>query len=197
MKRVDQGGFTLIEAVIGLGLLIVILSAAMSLVVQNSKVNTGQQMRVDIQSTARNCLDLVVMSLRSAGWDPRNVGVPSMTISGTTSNTVEVFADIDSDGDTDGTGEDVTIRFNNGQIEWKRLASAATYDTLGVNITNDSNGDGTAEPMFTVDSSSNPSWITAQITARSPVPDPQTGQYLRYTVSSEVILRKTIWAALP
>jgi len=46
--------------------------------------------------------------------------------------------------------------------------------------------------MFVADSMTNPTKITVRITARSPVPDPRSGQYIRYTVSSEIVLRKNL-----
>jgi hypothetical protein len=38
----------------------------------------------------------------------------------------------------------------------------------------------------------NPTRITVTITAESPVPDPRSGQKIRYTVSSDVVLRKAL-----
>jgi hypothetical protein len=46
--------------------------------------------------------------------------------------------------------------------------------------------------MFLPDTTPTPSRITVQVTAESPVPDPVTGQPIRYTVSSDVVLREQL-----
>ena len=104
-----------------------------------------------------------------------------------------MFADLNEDGDTNDAGEDVTIRWTSDRIEWRQSSDTTQpYVILADSISNDADGDGTAETMFVADSMSNPTRITVRITARSPVPDPRTGQYIRYTVSSEVVLRKKV-----
>ena len=50
---------------------------------------------------------------------------------------------------------------------------------------------GTIEPMF-IPNSASPTRVTVQITARSPDPDPTSGEFIRYTVSSDVELRKEL-----
>ena len=108
-------------------------------------------------------------------------------------NYIEVFADLNEDGDTNDANEDITIRWATDKIEWRTTSDTTQpYVTLADSISNDADGDGTPETMFVADSMSNPTRITVRITARSPVPDPRSGQYIRYTVSSEVVLRKKL-----
>ena len=56
----------------------------------------------------------------------------------------------------------------------------------------DLDGDGTVEPMFVPDSATNPRRISIRITARSPVPNPMSGEFIRFTVASDVVLRKSL-----
>ena len=63
---------------------------------------------------------------------------------------------------------------------------------LADTITNDADGDGVAETMFVPDATTHPTRIMVRITARSPAPDPRSGRYIRYTVSSDVVLRKAL-----
>ena len=67
----------------------------------------------------------------------------------------------------------------------------SAFEILADNISNDANGDGTIEPMFVLDAIP-PTRITVQITAQSPVVDPNTRDFIRYTVSSDVVLRKEL-----
>ncbi len=77
------------------------------------------------------------------------------------------------------------------QLVWRR-SPTDPYIVLARDITNDSDGDGIAEPMFVPDSAVDPTRITVRITARSPVPDPRSGGFVRYTVSTDVVLRSSL-----
>jgi prepilin-type N-terminal cleavage/methylation domain-containing protein len=191
-----EDGFSLVELLVSLALLSMVLGGVAGLLVQNSRINRAEQMSAEVQSTARNCLSMIVQVLRSAGWDPRNVGFAAVGLdpSPTNSNNyIEVLADLNEDGDTNDDGEDVTIRWTSERIEWRTTSDTSQpYVILADSISNDSDGDGAAETMFAADSMTNPTRITVRITARSPVPDPRSGQYIRYTVSSEVVLRKKV-----
>ena len=192
-ERADAG-FSLIELLVSLALLSMVLGGLAGLLVQNSQINRAEQMSAEVQSNARNCLSMIVQALRTAGWDPRNAGFAAVALDPSPSNTanyIEVFADLNEDGDRSDAGEDVTIRWNVDRIEWRTDPSQA-YVILADSISNDADGDGTAETMFVADSATHPTRVTVRITARSPVPDPRSGQYIRYTVWSEVILRKEV-----
>jgi Tfp pilus assembly protein PilW len=173
--------------------LLLVMSGLASLLIQNSKINKQQQMTVEAQANARNTLSMIVQKLRSAGWDPGNQGINTVTLDanlGDNISEIEVFADFDGDGLTDQNNEQILIRHVNNQVVWRPESSAA-FMVLSDNISNDANGDGTIEPMF-VNDAVPPTRITVQITAQSPVPDPVSGQFIRYTVSSDVVLRKDL-----
>ena len=190
----SETGFSLVELTVSLGLLSMVLGGIAGLMVQNSQINRAEQMSAEVQSNARTCLSMIVQALRTAGWDPRNVGFAAVALDPsptTTNNYIEAFADLNEDGDTNDAGEDLIIRWAVDRIEW-RTDPSQPYVTLADSISNDADGDGTAETMFVADSMIHPTRITVRITARSPVPDPRSGQYIRYSVSSEVVLRKAV-----
>jgi len=191
-----EGGFTLVEVLVSLTLLSMVLGGIAALMVQNSQINRAEQMSAEVQSNARNCLTMIVQVLRTAGWDPKNAGFAAVGLDPSPTNStnyIEVFADLNEDGDTNDANEDVTIRWATDTIEWRTTSDTTQpYVTLADSISNDADDDGTPETMFVADSMSNPTRITVRITARSPVPDPRSGQYIRYTVSSEVVLRKKL-----
>ncbi len=191
-----DGGFTLVELLVSLALLSMVLGGTAAMMVQNSQINRAEQMSAEVQSNARNCLSMIVQVLRTAGWDPRNAGFAAVGLDPSPTNStnyIEVFADLNEDGDTNDANEDVTIRWATDKIEWRTTSDTTQpYVTLADSISNDADADGAPETMFVADSMTNPTKITVRITARSPVPDPRSGQYIRYTVSSEVVLRKKL-----
>lgn len=196
MKRHGQSGFTLIEMLVSLTVLLLASGGLAGLLVQNSRLNRSQQISTEVQGNARNCLELVVARLRSAGWDPMNAGIATVATDpnlGDSVSQIEIFADLDEDGLTTSVNEQMTIRHTGLQVQWRRTGDPDdVFEILATNISNDADGDGTIEPMFQPDDPSNPTRVTVQITAESPLPDPTTGQVVRYTVRSDVTLRKSL-----
>jgi len=190
----SERGFSLVELMISTAIMLVAMAGIAGLLVQNSQVARGEQMSAQVQASARSCLGMIVQVVRSAGWDPTNDGFPALTLDAaptTTSNFIEVFADLNEDGDKDDADEAVLIRWNGTRIEWRK-SSTGPFVILADFIDNDADGDGTPETMFVPNSMTAPTSVTIRITARSPVVDPQTGNFIRYTVSSEVTLRDAI-----
>lgn len=194
MMAHGQRGFSLIEMMISMTLLMVVMSGLAGLLIHNARLNRSEQLAIETQANARGCLSIVVQTLRSAGWDPALSGSPTVTTDPDLTDSVsqiEVFADLDADGDNDSDGEQVLIRHTNGQVEWRRTGTAA-FTILALNISNDADGDGTVEPMFVPSAATDPESVRVQVTARSPIRDPQTGQFVRFTVTSDVVLRKSL-----
>lgn len=191
-----EGGFSLLEMLVSLAIFSMAMGGLAGLLVQNSRINRANQMSAEVQSTARNCLSMIVQVLRTAGWDPRNAGFPPVVVDPSptgTANYIETLADLNEDGDTSDAGEDVTIRWVGTRVEWRTSSDTSQpFVILADTISNDSDGDGVAETMFVPDATPNPTSVIVRITAQSPAPDPRSGQYIRYTVSSEVVLRKTL-----
>ncbi len=191
-----DAGFGLIEILVSLAILSLALGGLAGLLIQNSQMNRAGQMSAEVQATARNCLSMIVQVLRTAGWDPLNAGFAPVVLDPSPSNTanyIEALADLNEDGDTDDADEDVLIRWAGNRVEWRKTSDTGQpFVILADTISNDSDGDGIAETMFVPDSTSSPTRVTVRITAQSPSPDPRSGLYIRYTVSSEVVLRKTL-----
>ena len=104
----------------------------------------------------------------------------------------EAFAATAADATT-ADGEQVLVRHVNNQVVWRTTNDPNDpFVIVSDNISNDADGDGTIEPMFTPDSVTTPTQVTVQITAQSPVIDPVSQDFIRYTVSSDVVLRKDL-----
>ena len=195
--RRGQEGFSLLEMLVSITVLLLAMAGLSSLLIQNARVNKSQQMTVEVQANARNCLSMIVQRLRSAGWDPLNQGTFSPVILdqdlADNVDELEVFADLDMDGLTDSDDEQVLIRHVGNQVVWRRTNDVNDpFIVLAANITNDADGDGVSEPMFVPDLTPDPTRIRVTITAQSPAPDPTSGEFIRYTVSSDVTLRKAL-----
>jgi type II secretory pathway pseudopilin PulG len=192
MNTRRSSGFSIVEMLVSIVVLLLAMAGLAGLLIKNARVNKIEQMTVEAQANARNCLSMVVQKLRSAGWDPLNFGINVVALDPDTTDPIsqiEVFADINpEDGATSGVGEQVLIRHNGDRVEWRQTPTSA-FETLAINISNDADGDGTPEPMFVPDSTTNPTRITVTITAQSPVPDARTGDFVRYTVTADVLLR--------
>ncbi len=186
-----QAGFSLIELLVSLAILLLSLSALATLLIQNARTNRAQQLTLATQAAARNSLSVLVPVLRTAGWDPRNAGLPAVSLDTSGDGAwIEVFADLNEDGDVSDADEDVFIRFQGNKLEWRKTGDVSQpFVTLAEDISNDEDGNGTPEPMFVPDSLVHPTKIAVRITARSPVLDPGTGQYIRYTATTDVLLR--------
>jgi prepilin-type N-terminal cleavage/methylation domain-containing protein len=197
-RRSPEGedGFSLLEILVSLAILAMAMGGLAGLLIQNSQINRASQMRAEVQSTARNCLSMIVQVLRTSGWDPRNAGFPPVVLDPSptgTANYIETLADLNEDGDTDDADEDVLIRWVGNRIEWRKTSDTTQpFVILADTISNDSDGDGVAETMFVPNATPNPTRVIVRITAQSPAPDPRSGQYIRYTVSSEVVLRSAL-----
>jgi prepilin-type N-terminal cleavage/methylation domain-containing protein len=194
MRPRSEAGLTLVELLVSLAVFSIAVTAFASMVVGGAKLNKSQQMTISAQSNARNCVSLIEQALRTAGWDPRNAGFHGIVLQSPATaadNWIEVFADLDEDGATASDREDMTFRLNGTTLEWRTSASGS-FETLAPNITNDADGDGTPELMFTPDATPDPTRITVKVTARSAAPDPRTGHYIRATVATDVVLRGSL-----
>ena len=186
-------GFTLIEVLVSMTVVMLAMAGLAGMLIQSSTINRSEQLTSDVQANARNCLSMIVQKLRSAGWDPQDAGIPAVTLDPDLTDSVselEVFADLNGDGLTDGKEEQILIRHQNGQVEWRPTSNVADpFVVVAFGITNDEDGDGTPEPMFVPDSTINPTRITVQVTARSTTRDPGTKQFVTHTERSVVVLR--------
>lgn len=193
MQR-DARGFGLVEALVSLTVFVFVLSGLAGLMLHHARVNRSVQLVAEVQANARASLALIVQTLHSAGWDPSLAGVPTVVTDpdpGDDVSQIEVFADLDGDGATDKDGEQILIRHVADRVEWRR-APDAPFAVVAANVVNDADGDGTPEPMFVPFPALEPEVVRVQLTARSATVDPRTGEFVRYTVSSDVALRKNL-----
>ncbi len=190
----NEHGMGILEVLIATAILLSAMAAVGGMLLQSSRIGRSQQIAADMQADARSCLAMIVGKLRTAGWDPMSAGIQVVQLDtdlGDNISEIEMFADLDADGDTDGLNEQVLIRHIEDRVEWRRQASGS-FEILAVHVSNDSDGDGNPEPMFVPDSLTDPTRVVVQITTESAEPDPVTGTPMRFTVASEVVFRKKL-----
>jgi Tfp pilus assembly protein PilW len=185
-----------VELLVSLTVMTLVAGGLLTFLFHNARLSKTQRLTAEAQANARSCLTTVVQKLRSAGWDPMNAGIATVVLDPDTTDNIsqiEIFADLDMDGTTNGTLEQALIRHVNDRVEWRPTNSTGQpFEIVALHISNDADGDGTPEPMFVPDSTSDPKRITVTVTATSPSRDPVSNDFVRYTVSSEVVLRKAL-----
>lgn len=194
----DESGFSLAEFMICSLILLLVGAAAATLLAQVQRSGSYQTEVQSVLENTRVAIDTVGRIIRQAGNDPRGIGFPGVTIASATEARIRSdltgsaeasgFSDKgDPDGDTDDTGEDVTIRYN-----------AATNSVELIS------GGGSAQPIANYISGFQMQYMDAagaltnagadirkiriSITGATNLADPQTGQVFSLQVASDIQL---------
>ncbi len=179
-----ERGFTLIELLIAMAIALVVITSISSAFISQRKTYAVQEQITAMTQDARAALDMISREGKMAGYDPTGVGIVGIPYSATQ---LEVRADLNGDGDTSDTHEDITY----------------TYDSTDKQI--DRNTGGGAQPFaeniqsftfqyYDIDGNTTTTaadirQIDITITARTSKPDPDYGPnsgYRTYTLSSYV-----------
>jgi type II secretory pathway pseudopilin PulG len=192
-EKNHEAGFTLVELLICTFVLLLVTSAAFGIL---SEIQRTVSYQTEIQSVLNNtriAMQAIERYIRQAGNDPCAGGIQGITIVSATE--VQIRSDLagsaanpdkgDPDGDSDDSGENVTIRFNGVSHSIEIIPSGGPpqifagyisdlifqyYDESGA-ITNDNN---------------KVRKISFAISGTSMLPNPQTGQYFGIRLCSEV-----------
>ncbi len=112
-----EHGFTLIEAVIALAITLLLTSVAVSIFNVQRKSYSMQEQVTEMQQNMRAALDMMVREIRMAGYDPTETSLAGIGTNTVTS--LQILADLDGNGTSTGTNENITYRYYN--------ATDATY----------------------------------------------------------------------
>ena len=116
LKNKEQG-FTLVELVIGLAISLILMGVAVSIFNVQRKSYSLQEQVTEMQQNVRATMDMMVREIRMAGYDPTASGF--IGIGTNTTTLLQILADLDGNGTSTDTNEDITYRYYN--------ASDATY----------------------------------------------------------------------
>jgi type II secretory pathway component PulJ len=195
--RKDVGGFALAEFLIS-ALLFLGLSVVIFGVIADMQRNAGYQSEVQaVLSNSRIALQIIERHLRQAGNDPLGTGVRGITI--VSPEEFQVHADLtgseglgnpdkgDPDGDTDDSGESVTIRYNSRTRSLEIVTGGGSSQVVAGYIA------GLAFEYY--DAQGSPTTLSTEVRrvaislmATSLLPDPQTGQIFGVKLDSTIQL---------
>ena len=105
-----EGGFTLINLLVAMGLSGIAFGAITTTFVSQSQSYDAQEQVVEMQQNARAAMDLITREVRMAGFDPTGAGFDGVHHH---SGYIHIRADLDGNGDKDGTNEDLRYRYDN------------------------------------------------------------------------------------
>ncbi len=186
-RRRREGGFTLINLLVSMGIGGIVLSAVTTTFVSQSQSYDVQEQIVEMQQNARAAMDIMTREIRMAGYSPTGaslVGVHHHT------DKIHIRADITGNGNTNESNEDIKYSYDAANLRIERDAKAG-IQPFADNIQAftmtyfDNNGNATTN-------SANIRQIQITITARTAEIDrnyPFNGGYQTYRLSSLVTPR--------
>ncbi len=180
-----KGGFTLIELLAGVLISAILLAGLYSTFVSQQTAFSAQDQVSEMTQNIRAGLDLMTREIRLAGY--RNSTSTFNGIQSATPDSIQILADLDQNGDTAGTNEDITYTYSAGTLQICRNGSglpiADNITALSFNYTME---DGTV--TSTPANPANIRKVNISVTARSRFPD-RTGGYRSITLSTDVTPR--------
>lgn len=188
-------GFTLIELLIGIALSGIVISAIYSLYISQSKSYTIQGQIAEMQQNARVAMDMMVRDIRMAGYDPTEAAGAGIVAA--SSNSIQFTADLNDDGDTSDSNENITYSLydsgGDGDQDLGRNTGggnqpvAENIEDLGFVYTL-ADGSTTSNPA----DAGQIRKVQVSLTARTDKPDPDytdNSGYRQRTLTSMVIVR--------
>ena len=194
-------GFTSVEALIAIVVLLVLLGAVMSTFYQSQKLYTSQHDLMEASAAGRVAMNQIQSFLRQAGNDPNNIGLTPITIDNP--NQLTIYSDVtgavpatsglpmEATGEADGTltnlYEQVTIRYDPGTEElFINVGSGEQLLAENVAVFNctfhDMQGNGTTD-------GNQIARVHIELAIESENPDQQTGSVNSVTLVSDVMVR--------
>ncbi len=197
----NNRGFTSVEALIAIVVLLVLLGATMSTFYQSQKLYTSQHDLMEASATGRVAMNQIQSFLRQAGNDPNNIGLTPITIDN--ANQITINSDVtgavpatsgqpmeatgEADGTLDNLYEQVTIRYDPGDKELfidvgngeQSLAeNVPVFNWTFYDMQGNTTSDGTQIAKARI-----------ELAVESDNPDQQTGSLNSVTLQSEVMVR--------
>jgi len=184
-RRLRQTGFTIIELLAGILISAVILAGLYSVFFSQQEAFSAQEQVAEMNQNIRAALDLMTREIRLAGY--KNSTSAFNGIATATSDSIQILADLDQNGDTAGENENISYTYYSGA---KQICRNGVGLPVADNITGLSfqytlkDGTVTSAPGTLTDIRK----ITISISARASHPD-RSGAYRNITLSSDVTPR--------
>jgi len=186
-------GFTLVELLIAMAITGVILGTVASTFITQRKSYALQEQITEMMQNARAAMETMTREIRMAGYPTTRVP-GGVAFDGVTYNAaqLQIRADLNSDGDTTNTDEDIRYSHDAANLQIIRWENAVDgnqplVDRIQNFTFNYLDKDGTVTTT-----SADIRQVRITITARTPKPDPKyaaNGGYRTYTLTSVITPR--------
>ena len=125
-----NGGFTLVELMVAMGIMLIVLTAIISLFTSLNRMYTTQGVAAGVQQVTRAGIDIMTRNIRMAGFNPLNL--THIGILEAASDSIRFAYDTDEDGNIATNGdEDVGYLLNaDNQLIQQRNGNSATNQSL-------------------------------------------------------------------
>lgn len=143
-----DGGFSLLEMLIVIGVMSIVLSVAVGGFDNMSRFFSRENVKSDTQKKARFGLEVMIADIQLAGLNPRGVAGGGVQLATPTS--IRVASDLNFDGDFDDAAETITYTLNGNRLEQtNHLGTEAIVENVNNFLLTyfDLNGDQLAEPI--------------------------------------------------
>lgn len=186
-----ERGFGLVELLVAMVLGLVVIWAVLKVFVHQNRTNAAQQEVAYAQQNVRAGVDLMAREIRSAGYYTTESGLTPIPIA--TSTSIQVRSDLNSDGDTGDTGEDVTyseVTDSNGTY-LARNGTNIVYDVVPGSLQCTYYGSGSTASFVpaTQEDRDDIRVVAIQIQVRTENADFDTGQFRIRTLATRVRIR--------
>jgi type IV pilus assembly protein PilW len=195
----SQQGFTLIEMLIALAIGSLLLSSIYTFYINQKRLYDGREQVAEMQQNARAGLALIVREVRMAGYNP--TGATGMGIIAATASTIRITMDLNGDGDTADSDEDLTYALYDsgadGDLDLGRKPAGGQNTPVAENIDSLSllytlaDGSTTATPAHPGQIRMVHVWLTAR-TAKPVTRHPANGGHRTYTLAAVITLRNVM-----
>ncbi len=115
----NERGFTIVELLVGLAIGLILLGVAVKIFLVQQRAYNVQEQLAEMQQNIRSAMDMIVRETKMAGYDPTGASFDGI---GNNSNatSIQILADLDGDGLTTGTNEDITYTYDAGNLQIER-----------------------------------------------------------------------------
>ncbi|OIP88540.1 MAG: hypothetical protein CO013_07270 [Syntrophobacterales bacterium CG_4_8_14_3_um_filter_58_8] len=119
-RRWRACGFTLIELLISLAIGMVVLGAMYTVFTIQNRQFTNQEQIAEMQQIARTSMDQMVQEIAMAGFDPNRGATAIAGLTAISATSLTFTADLDENGVTTDTNENVTYAFDSANYRITR-----------------------------------------------------------------------------
>ena len=120
-RRRREGGFTLINLLVSMGISGIVLSAVTTTFVSQSQSYDAQEQVVEMQQNARAAMDIMTREIRMAGYSPTGASLVGVHHH---SDKIHIRADITGNGNTNDPNEDIKYSYDAANLRIERDAKA-------------------------------------------------------------------------